>query len=248
MRSTSSPTSSEPSPPSRRVGPLVAWCIVAGIQIALAFGSALAASDSDTGDAFYRYEFAFGNTLVYGFIAGLTVLIASRTGDTRGALGVRRFSGRWVWAAIAVVVATALVSFLIDVVFHVNPGEEQGILPDDWRPDRAGAIAANAVVVAVVAPVVEELFFRGLGVRVLTVFGSVGAVVVSGLAFGLAHGLLVGLVPLALFGAGLAWVRLRAESIWPGVVAHGLYNGTVLAFGLACLSDAECRASLGCVL
>jgi membrane protease YdiL (CAAX protease family) len=26
----------------------------------------------------------------------------------------------------------------------------------------------------------------------------------------------------------LGWVRLRADSVWPGVLAHGFYNGSAL--------------------
>ena len=43
--------------------------------------------------------------------------------------------------------------------------------------------------------------------------------------FGLVHGVLEALPPLVLMGLGLAWVRLRADSVWPAVAAHMAYNG-----------------------
>jgi uncharacterized protein len=43
--------------------------------------------------------------------------------------------------------------------------------------------------------------------------------------FGLVHGILGALPPLVLFGIGLAWVRLRSASLWPGVIGHVAYNG-----------------------
>jgi hypothetical protein len=41
----------------------------------------------------------------------------------------------------------------------LHGGREQGLTPTSWQPDRAGAFAANFVVVAVYAPIVEELTF-----------------------------------------------------------------------------------------
>jgi membrane protease YdiL (CAAX protease family) len=55
--------------------------------------------------------------------------------------------------------------------------------------------------------------------------------VATALAFGLAHGILVGIPALGFFGLLLAWLRLRTESVWPCVLAHGVYNGLgILAF------------------
>jgi hypothetical protein len=243
MSQTSSPTSSRRSPGFRRKLALAAWATLALGQIALVWGANVALDETETAglEPFYEYGTAIGNTVVYGILVGLTVAIARLVGDPADALGLRTFAGRWVWAALGVVLAAGLVTVVLALVTGVDAGEEQGYLPDTWRPDRAGAIAANALVAVLVAPLGEELFFRGLGVSVLSVFGSAAAVVVSGLAFGLAHGLLVGLLPLALFGVGLAWVRMRARSVWPGFVAHAAYNGAALALGLACLSDPACR-------
>ena len=30
------------------------------------------------------------------------------------------------------------------------------------------------------------------------------------------------------FGVALGWVRLRSDSVWPGIVAHGLFNALAL--------------------
>lgn len=244
MSTTSSPTSTAPSRAPRRTLALAAWALLAAGQIALAYSANYALEESETGglDPFYQYGTAIGNAVVYAVLAGLTIAIARLLGDPATALGVRRFRQRWVWAAIGVVVAAGIVTAIIAAASGVDAGEEQGFLPETWRPDRAGAIAANAVVAVAVAPLVEEFFFRGLGVSVLSVLGSTAAVVVSGLAFGLAHGLFAGLAPLAVFGIGLAWVRVRSGSVWPGFIAHALYNGAALTLGLACLSDPACRA------
>jgi len=48
------------------------------------------------------------------------------------------------------------------------------------------------------------------------------------MAFGLAHGILVALPVLVPFALALGWVRWRSDSVWPGVIAHGFYNGSAL--------------------
>jgi uncharacterized protein len=234
---TSSPTSNEPSPAPRTTAALAAWLAIALFLAAVAYSAQYAGDASDTADAVYRYETALGGGIVYLVLVAVTFFIARLLRDWSGALGLRAFGQRWVWAALGVVALVAVVTVAIEMLSGVRAGEEQGVLPEDWRPERAGAVAANAVVIAGLAPFAEELFFRGLGVSVLSVLGTTGAVVASGIAFGLAHGLVVGLVPLALFGIGLAWVRVRSTSIWPGFIAHALYNGFVLAFGLYCAAN-----------
>ena len=81
-------------------------------------------------------------------------------------------------------------------------------------------------------PFAEELFFRGLGVRVLMLYGGLVSILVTGAMFGLVHGILGALPPLVLFGIGLAWVRLRSASVWPAYIGHALYNG----IGVLCLA------------
>ncbi|MBI1924279.1 CPBP family intramembrane metalloprotease [Candidatus Poribacteria bacterium] len=84
---------------------------------------------------------------------------------------------------------------------------------------------------ALVAPVCEEIFFRGV------IFGSfwgagyerVGAVV-SAAAFGLVHFDLATMGVTFLFGLVLAWVYHRTHSILAPIVAHAINNG--VAFGL----------------
>ena len=52
--------------------------------------------------------------------------------------------------------------------------------------------------------------------------------VVTALAFGLAHGLVVGLPVLTIFGAILAWLRLKTGSLYPPIALHALFNGAAL--------------------
>ena len=121
--------------------------------------------------------------------------------------------------------------WVIGAILNVflKAGEEQGLVPDGWDSSRAAPFVANFIVVAVVAPFVEELTYRGLGfAAVRDAHGAAAAIVVTALAFGLAHGLVVALPVLSIFGAILAWLRLRTESVYPTMILHALFNGIAL--------------------
>ena len=59
--------------------------------------------------------------------------------------------------------------------------------------------------------------------------GRVPAILLVGLAFGLAHGLVEALLVLVPFGIALAVLRDRTDSVYPGMLVHGLFNGIALA-------------------
>jgi len=73
-------------------------------------------------------------------------------------------------------------------------------------------------------PFVEELTFRGLGFSLLARFGRAPAILLVGILFGLAHGLVLSLPVIVAFGCILAWVRSRTRSVFPGMLLHGLFN------------------------
>ena len=87
-----------------------------------------------------------------------------------------------------------------------------------------------ALIAISLAPLVEELLFRGVLLSALIQRWNVGvAIAVSSLLFALVHlqglGFLWYAVPdLALLAVGLAWLRLCSQSIWPSVLAHGVNN------------------------
>ena len=99
--------------------------------------------------------------------------------------------------------------------------------------DESLFIAVTAVVlIAVLAPISEELFFRGFVFSGLRSRMSLWpAAVISGLVFGLVHAPtgITTVVPLAVLGAVLAWLYDRTGSLWPPVIAHAFNNALALA-------------------
>jgi sodium transport system permease protein len=106
---------------------------------------------------------------------------------------------------------------------------------DQWRERPVLTILA----IACVAPMVEELFFRGYLFNALSAASRPRtAILTSALLFGVFH-LLVGgtlaverLVTTTLLGLALAWVRWSSGSVFPGMLLHGLNNGLLVVAAL----------------
>ena len=207
---------------------LFAW---SGLVLVLTtLGYAARASDGEPPrDALYRYDSFVAGLVQYALI--LLVVLAIARGH-EGLLALRRPSS-WKrvlgYSALVLVVTYAAAAA---VESFADPGREQGLLPDGWDSSRALPFALNFALVAAVAPVAEELAFRGLGYSLLARYGRVLAIVAVGLAFGLVHGLLEALPILAVFGAGLALLRERTGSVLPSIGVHALFNAVALVLAV----------------
>jgi uncharacterized protein len=219
MQTISSPTSAAPSTEYKPL-PFFAWSALAVAFIAGGFASQ--ASSTDTTNVLYDYGFAVGTIVIYAVLVAITLLISLAYERPFQAVGIRSFTWRWVGIAVGLIILVLLLASALEPILH--GGRDQGLSPTTWEPEHAGAFALNALIVSTLVPFTEELFFRGLGVRALRFVGGLSAVVITGIVFGLSHGILGALPPLVLFGIALGWVRLRSDSVWPGVIAHGFYN------------------------
>ncbi len=78
---------------------------------------------------------------------------------------------------------------------------------------------------AIIAPFVEEIFFRGFlfqGFR--QNYGWLPALLLSSALFAAAHLDLVAFVPTFVLGCVLAYVYHRSNSLWPGILFHAAIN------------------------
>jgi membrane protease YdiL (CAAX protease family) len=186
------------------------------------------ASGKPPKDLLYKWSTVVGNLVQFAIIAAIVYGIAGAAGERRRVLALRRPTS---WrTAFGIGLGVGLGMFVLTILLGplLNPGREQGVTPDTWEPRHAAAYVANGIVVAVVAPIVEELTFRGLGYSLLARYGRWAAIIGTGLAFGLAHGLVEAFPFLAAFGIGLAYLRSRVDSVYPGMILHGLFNGIAL--------------------
>ena len=211
---------------AKDTGRLSLWVAVIVVFSALAYGGRLGGDDGPD-EPLYLWSSAVAGAIQFGIFLLLVVLIA-RGRPFREYVALRRPTS-WGRAASIAGVVVGLV-WLLGILMQpfADPGDEQNLIPDGWDPARATPFAANFVVVAVLAPVVEELLFRGLGYTLLKPFGRRTAIIATALGFALAHGLLEGFPLLVLFGAGLAYMRSRVGSIVPGILVHMAFNTVVL--------------------
>lgn len=213
--------------PQRRPARLIAWCGLATALAALAYaGRAAGAEPAD--DVLYLWSTFAGAIVQYGLMFVLILVIAH--GLDRALLALEappeglRALGRAVVALGVILASAGILSQFLDA------GGEQGLVPEAWDGSRAVPFLANAAVIALAAPFVEELLYRGLGYGLLVPFvGHWPAICISGVAFGLAHGLVLALPVLTIFGIALGWLRWQTGSVYPGMIVHALFNGTALA-------------------
>jgi membrane protease YdiL (CAAX protease family) len=89
-----------------------------------------------------------------------------------------------------------------------------------------GALATSLLVLAGLAPLVEELIFRGLLYGwIAGRWGTVPAWLVSSLAFALAHYEPAHIILVLPLGLLFGWLRRRTDSLLPSLVAHIINNG-----------------------
>jgi membrane protease YdiL (CAAX protease family) len=217
--------------PGRSNPRLIAWSVFVTAIAALNYGARFSGGDNRHAAghvSIYSYSTFTGGMVLYVIWLGIVLLICM---DRFDLLALRPPRG-WL-RSLRLAVSVVLAIFVWELVTsHIplpqSPGKEQGITNVPWEPSHAGAFAANFVLFAVIAPFVEELTFRGAGQSLLRVFGRVPAMVIVGVAFGLAHGLVEALLVLVPFGIGLAWLRDRTGSVVPGMLVHALFNATAL--------------------
>jgi membrane protease YdiL (CAAX protease family) len=146
-------------------------------------------------------------------------------------LGLRPFRPSAIWLLLGTLVvyyiAAGLFASLVLKPDQEDIGGELGI----GNPSIVIAVAAVLMIV-LLAPVAEELFFRGFvfaGLR--TRWSLWPAAITSGLIFGLVHAPtgITTVVPLATLGLALCWLYDRTGSLWPCVIAHMINNGLALA-------------------
>jgi membrane protease YdiL (CAAX protease family) len=211
---------------------LIYWSVFVTAIAALNYSARFSAGDNGHAGrhvSIYSYSTFVGGLVLYAIWLGIVLLICINRFDLL-ALQRPRGWGRAIGLAVAAIAAIWMWEWIASLIpLPQSPGHEQGITNVSWEPAHAGAFAANVVLFAVVAPFVEELTFRGAGQSLLRFLGHAPSILIVGTAFGLAHGLVEGLIVLVPFGIALAWLRDRTDSVVPGMFVHALFNGAALA-------------------
>ena len=98
---------------------------------------------------------------------------------------------------------------------------------------------ANAVVIGLAGPLIEETFFRGfLLAALIQPLGPVRAAIVASAVFSVGHVSIGAMIPLFITGLLLSWLYLKTGSVWPPFTAHAAQNILALAATIAALEGA----------
>jgi uncharacterized protein len=195
------------------------------------------------------------NVLFQICLAAGALLVAGSSGSLRlSHFGIRPAPlGR----AIGLLAAAAGAFYAFSAIYAaaVRPDNPQTLVEDVGANESAALLVLGGLMVIVIAPVCEELFFRGMLFRVLRnrmPFWPAAAIV--GAIFGVVHGALIIAPVLAFLGGVLCWLYERTGSLLPAIALHVLNNtityavlaedGVVVAaaFGTAML--VACAAAL----
>lgn len=222
---------SSTAPPyrTRQKQRLALWLLLVGVLAVIQYAGRFTAG-KPSAQTLYEWTTAIGTVIQDGIILGFVLLIAKPRYDL---LALRR--PRSIARAAGYLVASLFAIYAFEAVYAglTHPGNEQGLTPSHWEANHAAAYAANALVICTFVPFVEELTYRGLGFSVVERFGRWPAILIVGLMFGLAHGLIVLLPVIVVFGCMLAWIRDRTDSAVPGMFLHGTFNLIALVVAVA---------------
>jgi membrane protease YdiL (CAAX protease family) len=201
-------------------------------------------------DAEEKPGFTVGATFLQALIfIGTAVLFASFVAKPRPEhFGLRpsRFWPTVGWAALGIV------SFYILAAVYtaaVQPDAEQTVAQDLGADEGTFGLIAAGFMVICVAPVAEEIFFRGFFYKaLLSRYPVIAAALINGLVFGVIHydfsgaeALLI-LPPLGALGFMFCLVYERTGSLYPVIGLHALNNA--LAYGVT-VEDASVSLVLG---
>lgn len=146
----------------------------------------------------------------------------------RSALGLERADGRWLARAPLVALALLLVAALTTV--FITDTSESAVA----QAVASAPLRLVLLYTALLAPLSEELFYRGALTRALARLGPVGAVVAQAAIFTSLHalqlqGAYLGLIPIAALGLANGWLRRASGGLAAPWLVHSLYNGALIA-------------------
>lgn len=232
------------------------WCAVlqfaassaAGFFIARAVIAVLQRMNPDA-DGTSMYTYIKGSSILMGMNMAIYLLanvlfafIGMKLADIKPASLIRTRNYdlgkavQYCFIAMFIWVTSAFVSMGVNDIFE-KYGYTTNVTDNEGVAVTKLGFAISAVYTCVIAPVTEELFFRGMLLRTFSKANQRFAVFATAVFFGLAHGNLPQFTLAFLLGIFLAHITLKHSSIIPAIVVHVFVNTTVTIMGELDLSD-----------
>lgn len=225
---------SESRPPwrLRDLGLVVLEAIALSLAAAVVYGFVVALLVSDPADAHFEAIVI----VLYVAVAVAVFHLLRRRAATWADVGFRPIRPR-AWAVvvpayIGLVIAEGIVAAMTAGILGDPPSaRDQLVLPP--RSLSMPEIVILVVGSVVLAPVIEELLFRGLLFRYLrSRYGFAAAAAGSAILFAVLHGFLGLLAIFFVFGVVTAWLVERYQSLLPAIGVHVIHNAVALTLVL----------------
>ena len=215
---------------------------------------------------FFAYQLAFMGVFICGYMIHKGVFEVPQTPDSTytslillaqvlstAAMGIHLLVGKYVpldrktWSyCSSSKVLIASVVFILALGLWTNYLSELNSMQETFEMMMRHPLGIIAIVI--MAPIVEELLFRGAieGHLLRKWKHPAGAIVFSSLVFGVVHGNWVQAPFAFVIGLALGWMYYRTGSLLPGILMHFVNNSTaVLGFLITDNPDATMVSEYG---
>lgn len=167
------------------------------------------------------------------FASVVLYLVISRrlkaTNTPWSSLGLRRFN---VWRAVKyiagwplVLVAAGIIILIVTSVLGLKPPDNAKDTADSFL---SGNLFLGVVLASLIAPLIEEIIFRGMLFSAISAKYSYGyGIALSTLVFSVIHLNPLQMLTAIILGTYLCWMYKKLNSIYPGMILHALHNGAV---------------------
>ena len=219
----------------RRIGLAAPFAGIAGIFVfSVAFagiGLALFGEGSDPGPDIQTVLFGFAGSWA-GMLTGILWASNSSFRGLPDLLGLR-FRRSDLWLGFGVALAAQVITVLVflpvklispDAYSQVNDSAQEltSVATGWWIPP-------FVICVCVIAPLMEELFFRGVVLKAASQhWGVASGVFVSAFVFGIIHFQNYETIPLVVFGILLALATVKTGRLGSAIIAHMVFNSVSL--------------------
>lgn len=182
--------------------------------------------------------------LLLFFILPLLFVILVEKRPLRPFLRLRMLSGRGFAKSVGLGLLGWLAMFMLGIFVSLLVELLGGKMVTPYSILFEGPVWLSFLAGAIMPAITEELSFRGYIQGALRPLGATGAILVTGILFGVLHMSLIRLLPLTLLGILWAIAAQRSGSTLPSMIMHLFNNG--ISIGLSLLvqvpTDAEVAA------
>ena len=144
----------------------------------------------------------------------------------------RYFLFAWIGAYCIFIIYGLMLLLLEYLGLEISSLTGQQVLPLS-KEDNVYFLIIMIISVSILAPITEEILFRGYMLQsLLTHFSIQVSSIISAIFFSIFHLQISVLIPFMLVGWLFSIIRIKSESIWPSIFAHASVNSISIFFVL----------------